>query len=143
LHLFATTEELSESDFAGIASDGAMIPTGTLRTEGGRTERREPPLPLALLAGRIQSINRLQNSLSRMPFYVLQVKTLGGLVDVVADATYVSREPLVGGIVVGSFFLSGRLLEPLPPPPQPAGDPLAIRAKGERTPWWTRLLGRR
>jgi hypothetical protein len=143
LHLFATTEELSRSAFGGIASDGAMIPTGTLMIDGEKTVRREPPLPLALLAGRIQSISRLHNSLSRLPFYVFQVKTLGGLIDIVADPEYVVNEPSVGGIVVGAFFLSGRLIEPLPPPPQATVDStLRIRDKSERTPWWTRIFSR-
>lgn len=152
LQLFASFDELSTSGVAAMASE-AMIPTGTMRLEGGKTQSRDPPIPLAYLSGHIRSADRLQNSLSNLPFFAMQVKTLGGVIDVVADVEYVGREPLVDTIVVGSFFLSGRLVSPLPKPPEPlsAEDQMfisalrarvAASAKRERTSWWTRLFRR-
>lgn len=139
LSLFASEDELARSPMQGLAADGAMIPSGTFLPDG---RRRNPPMPLAVLVGRALQAERRVNSVGKLPFYVIQVKTLGGTLDVLADVEYVSSTPSPGHIVAGSFFLSGRLLDPLPPPPErtpPANGEVVSR--GSRLPWWRRVFG--
>lgn len=108
----------------GMAAE-AFIPSGTFRPGG---ESIEPPEAQAVLSGRILAAEQRINSFSGRPFYSLSVKTLGGVIDMPVDPHLVSSAPVVGGVVFGSFWLSGRLLEPLPPPPgaQSAAAPPAL-----------------
>lgn len=140
LSVFASEDEFARSPVQGLAADGAMIPSGTLFPDG---KLRNPPLPLAVLAGRVVRAERRVNSEGKLPFYALEVKTLGGTLDVLADVEYVSTEPLPGHIVVGSFFLSGRLVEPLPPTPERTPSPSSNFVSREtKAPWWQRMFGR-
>jgi hypothetical protein len=99
----------------GMAAE-SFIPSGTFRPGG---DSIEPPEAQAVLAGRILAAERRINSFSGHAFYALSVKTLGGVIDMPVDPQLISSAPVVGGVVFGSFWLSGRLLEPLPPPPIP------------------------
>jgi hypothetical protein len=99
----------------GMAAE-SFIPSGTFKPGG---ETIEPPEAHAVLTGRILASQRRINSFSGHPFYDLSVKTLGGVMDMPVDPQLVSGSPVVGGVVFGSFWLSARLLEPLPPPPIP------------------------
>lgn len=140
LSVFASEEELARSPLHGLAASGAMIPSGTFLPGGAR---RHPPLPLAVLAGRVLRAERRVNTAGKLPFCIIEVRTLGGVLDVVADPEYVPSEPLPGHIVVGSFFLSGRLIEPLPPPPERAATAGAVStSRRPKVGWWQRLLGR-
>ena len=115
------TEEAFHADQAAKLSGPGMaaesfIPSGTFRPGG---ETIEPPEAQAVLAGRILAAERRTNSFSGHPFYALSVKTLGGVIDMPVDPQLISSTPVAGGVVFGSFWLSGRLLEPLPPSPMP------------------------
>jgi hypothetical protein len=116
---FSPTEDAFQTDQAALIGGPGMaaesfIPSGTFKPDG---EVIEPPVAQAVLTGRILSSDRRTNSLSGLPFYALTVSTLGGIIDMAVDPSFVSIEPTIGGIVFGSFWMTGRLLEPLPPPP--------------------------
>ncbi len=64
--------------------------------------------PIGTFAGEIKEFELKINELSNEKFYWFLVETLGGEVDVVADAKLVLTEPQIGGIVTGQFWLSGR-----------------------------------
>lgn len=68
--------------------------------------------PDALFAGIIRSHERLVNPAYRIPFHHFEVETLGGTFDVVAEDELVSTSPQIGGILHGSFWMSGRILQP-------------------------------
>lgn len=99
----------------GMASE-SFIPSGTMKLGGGAIE---PPVAQAVLSGRILTAERRTNSLTGLPFYALTVRTLGGVIDMAVDPSLVTSEPVVGGVVFGSFWLSGRLIGPPTPPPIP------------------------
>lgn len=65
--------------------------------------------PVGMLAGEIKEFELKTNGLSGEKFYWLSVETLGGEADIVIDPKYVSEEPKIGGIVSGTFWLSGRI----------------------------------
>lgn len=66
--------------------------------------------PVGKLAGEIREFELRTNELSGETFYWFLVDTLGGAADVVVDPKYVPAEPKPGGIVSGTFWLSGRVL---------------------------------
>lgn len=66
--------------------------------------------PVGKLAGEIREFELKTNELSGENFYWFLVDTLGGETDVVVDPKYVPVEPKKGGIVSGTFWLSGRIL---------------------------------
>lgn len=65
----------------------------------------------AFFTGRILMSQRITNPLSGQDFLFMQVKTLGGILDVVADPELLETEPVVDGIIQGTFWLSGVLIE--------------------------------
>ncbi len=84
----------------------SFIPSG-LFTPGG--EATEPPEAYALFSGHVRDAALLTNPATGASFHWALVDTYGGAVDVVADPEVV-RGPLgEGGVVRGSFWLSGRL----------------------------------
>jgi hypothetical protein len=50
------------------------------------------------------------NVLTGRAFYWALVETLGGAYDVVIDSRGLSGVPAVGGVLSGSFWLSGRII---------------------------------
>lgn len=129
------TDQASTLGGPGMAAE-SFIPSGTFKPGG---EAIEPPVAQAVLTGRILASERRTNSFSGLPFYALTVRTLGGVIDMAVDPSLVSTEPIVGGVIIGSFWLSGRLLEPLPPPPTakaPATPPPLPKTSPEKKPKW-------
>lgn len=76
----------------------------------------EPPRAMALFAGHVERSELRTNPASGHPFHCLSVQTMGGVLDVVADPAIVEKEPAAGGIVRGSFWLSGRIVDDLATP---------------------------
>lgn len=104
----------------------SFIPSGMFGAEEGE------PAPLALINGTVLAAERRENP-AGMAFWWMQVRTLGGEVDVVAEEALVAEPPVVGGIVSGEFYLTGRVT------PDTADAPDAPVA---RRSWWRRITGR-
>jgi hypothetical protein len=67
-----------------------------------------PPPADATITGRVSSFARLTNSETERVFFHVVVDTVGGTFDVVLDPELCEREPVLGGIVEGHFWLSAR-----------------------------------
>lgn len=87
----------------------SFVPSGMFLPDETATPI-EPPRPIAIFAGEIKEFELKTNELSGEKFYSFLVETLGGEVDVAADAKLIFVEPKIGGVVSGQFWLSGRLL---------------------------------
>ena len=85
----------------------SFIPSG-LFTLGG--ESTAPPKAAALFAGHVRAADEKINVLTGGAFYWTLVETLGGAYDVVIDSTLLPGVPAVGGVISGSFWLSGRIM---------------------------------
>lgn len=87
----------------------SFIPSGLFSPEDD-TEI-EPPRPIGIFTGEIREFELKTNELSGEKFYWFLVETLGGETDIVADPKLISKDPQIGGIVQGQFWLSGRFQE--------------------------------
>ena len=85
----------------------SFIPSG-LFTLGG--EAMTPPQALAILTGHVLDTALLTNPATGATFHWAWVRTLGGEVDVAADPEVPTGSLVPGGVISGSFWLSGRLL---------------------------------
>lgn len=111
---FAHEIELYESDEAYDSSQEgepkfaaeSFVPSGLFSPNG---ESAEPPAALAIFTGHILEAEELMNSMTKLSFWWAKVRTLGGVFDVVADPGIVVSPFVVGGVLSGSFWLSGRI----------------------------------
>jgi hypothetical protein len=106
--IFGSEEEYyaSQPDEPRFASQ-SFIPSG-LFTPGG--DATVPPQAYAIFTGHVLRAERRTNDLTGRPFFWALVDTLGGIFDVVVDPELLPEPPSAGGILSGSFWLSGRLL---------------------------------
>ena len=72
-------------------------------------ESTAPPAALVIFAGHIQETKERVNSMTNRPFRWVSVRTVAGVFDVVADPELVAAPIAVGGVLAGSFWLSGRI----------------------------------
>lgn len=97
--------EASQEEGPKFSSE-SFIPSGLFSSAGeGAPEAR------AIFTGRILWADVRTNELTGGRFYWALVKTLGGDFDVVIDPELLEAIPPMGGILSGSFWLSGRLLD--------------------------------
>lgn len=85
----------------------SFIPSGLFSPGGAKTE---PPQALAILTGHVRRAEKRTNDLTGCLFHWAEVETFGGAFDVVIDPELVDEVPGAGGVISGSFWLSGRLL---------------------------------
>ena len=92
-------------------SSKSFIPSGLFTfDEKGESVEINPPQAHGILTGEIKDFELRTNEFTGEKFYWFWLDTYGGEVDVVADIGLVKEEPKVGGIVRGSFWLSGKIL---------------------------------
>jgi hypothetical protein len=74
-----------------------------------RHEEDIPPQAHAVFSGEIMQVELKTNATSGEKFYWLLIETEVGEIDVVADVNLFEIEPKNGGIVRGSFWLTGKI----------------------------------
>jgi len=110
LQSYSSVEEYDRSQgegFGGYASK-SFIPSGLFTPEGGDTL---PPEAYAIFAGHVLATSLIRNPITATDFCWAHVSTLGGEVDVVADPVLLNNVIVNGGVVKGSFWLSGVVIE--------------------------------
>jgi len=85
----------------------SFIPSGLFTPDG---ESTVPPQARAVFAGHVLAADKKINVLTDRAFYWALVETYGGAYDVVIDSNLLPSVPVVGGVISGSFWLSGRIL---------------------------------
>jgi hypothetical protein len=96
----------------GFAAE-SFIPSGMFALDPSKPHT---PRAEAIFTGHVLSTEVLLNAQTGRSFHHARVKTLGGEFDVVADPEVVKGEPVAGGVVQGSFWLTGRWLGPASQP---------------------------
>lgn len=84
----------------------SFIPSGLFTPDGAIIE---PPEPLCVMTGIIIGSDVKMNALTQRRFHWALIDTLGGLVDVVCAPVDLPGPPAPGGVIHGSFRLSGRI----------------------------------
>ena len=87
----------------------SFIPSGTFTPEEGAID---PPLAEAIFTGHVLETLMITNPATDNEFIWAKVRTLGGEMDVVADPVLLNGPVVKGGVVSGSFWLSGRIVTP-------------------------------
>lgn len=107
--VFPSEEEYSASQSPdGVRfADRSFIPSGLFSPDGTKDG---PPAAEAIFTGHVLQAEQRANTVSDQKFWWALVDTLGGTYDVVIDPTLLDKPPAVGGILSGSFWLSGRLI---------------------------------
>jgi hypothetical protein len=85
----------------------SFIPSGLFRPDGTATT---PAGAMAFFTGHVIEAGVRRNLLSGRPFFWALVDTFGGRYDVVIDRSLLPHAPSAGGVLSGSFWLSGRLI---------------------------------
>lgn len=110
--IFADEKEFDENQKGELKyAAKSFVPVGLYDFEGENWDESNPPRPIGKFAGEIKAFELKTNELSGEKFYWFLAETLGGEVDVVADAKLIAGEPKIGGIVSGQFWLSGRIIQ--------------------------------
>ena len=106
--VFQRSQEDPAQDSPVIAyAPESFVPVGLFHHVGGIGQERAE----ATIAGHVQHAEERSNPATGQRFHYLRVHTYGAVeLDVVADPTIVTGSPAVGGVVWGTFWLSGRLL---------------------------------
>lgn len=107
---FASDDEFAQpsNPLSKLATE-AFIPSGLFRPDG---QPVNPPRSEAMLTGHVLAASLLKNPVTQIGFYHLHIQSLGGTFDVVASPKVVTGPaPAVGGVVAGTFWLSGRIVE--------------------------------
>lgn len=109
LQAFETDEafKASQTDDPTFASE-SFFPTGLFSTFGKADD--EPPGAFAIFCGHVLESALLTNPISDEEFYWAKVHTFGGEIDVIADPLVLDGPLVKGGVIQGSFWLSGRLV---------------------------------
>jgi hypothetical protein len=102
--------EASQTDDVKYASR-SFIPSGLFASS---SESVAPPRARAIFSGHVLASDEKINELTGRAFYWALVETYGGAYDVVIDPDLLPGVPVVGGVISGSFWLSGRIIVPYP-----------------------------
>ena len=86
----------------------SFIPSGLFLPSGEKTLQ---PQARGILTGHVRRATRLTNEESSLDFHWAEVESYGGIFDVVIDPAILKNDPRVGGVISGSFWLSGQLTE--------------------------------
>jgi hypothetical protein len=86
----------------------SFIPSGSFSLE---EDQPNSPQAEAMFTGQVLQTTCLTNPTTGGTFYWAHVRTLGGEIDIVVDPEVLNGELIQGGIVQGTFWLSGRVMK--------------------------------
>lgn len=106
---YANDEEFNASQEGEpkFASE-SFIPSGLFSPDGKSTN---PPEALAIFNGHIVHVKELTNPVINDKFLWTLVRTLGAEYDVIIDPQILERELITGGVISGSFWLTGVIVK--------------------------------
>ncbi len=108
LSLYDTPEAFAAAQTGIKYAAQAFIPSGLFALDG---KEDDVPRPYAIFTGIILEAEEHRNELTGKRFQWLLVDSLGGRFDVVADPELVTSEIRIGGVVYGSFWMTGKIGE--------------------------------
>lgn len=85
----------------------SFIPTGLFNTKGNDDDQQQS---MAIFTGHVIDTKKIINPITNLEFLWIKITTLGGEYDIVADPQIVNEEIVIGGVVSGTFWLSGNII---------------------------------
>ena len=70
----------------------------------------DAPRAYVILIGHVLESATLENHLTHLPYHWALIDTYGGMLDAVIDPALLPETPPQGGVMMGSFWVSGRIL---------------------------------
>lgn len=110
LKLYADENDFNERQEKIGDSDLKYASRSFVPTDLFNTGEENLSLPTVFFAGIIKEKKILVNKDTKQKFYWMLTDTLGGEADVLFDLRLTDNEPEIGGVVQGSFWLSGKIL---------------------------------
>lgn len=108
LHCFADEAALhAQGGVYSAFAARSFIPSGLMNPDGGP---RDAPEATGVVSGVILGGEKLLNPATQQEYLHLFVETLGGSIDVVSELDLVQGTPVVGGVALGQFWLSARVV---------------------------------
>ena len=109
--IFADEQSYNDSQESELKyAAKSFVPSGLFSfDEDDKTVDLSVVRPIAVFSGEILEFDVRTNQISGENFYWFLIETFGGAVDVVIDPKYVAEKPQIGGIVKGTFWLSGKI----------------------------------
>lgn len=98
--------EKSQDQNPKFASE-SFIPSGLFNLDGNDTNL---PQAYSIFTGHIIDTKKLSNPITNYFFYWAKVKTLGGEIDIVVDPEILHEDLIVGGVVSGTYWISGKII---------------------------------
>ena len=108
--LFDDEEELVRQAPAGSWVKSRFVPPGLKELLADPSTDVRQMRPVAKITGEVVEWELKTNTLNGNRFYWILASTEGGEVDIVIDPRYVPVEPVVGNLVAGHFWLSGKIV---------------------------------
>ena len=107
LEMFASEEEFNSSQQSEPKfAMQSFIPIGLFGKPEG-----VPPQAHGKFSGIVKEFDVKVNTFTGKKFYWFLAETLGGDIDIVSDPAYIKKEPQVGSILSGSFWLTGKVIK--------------------------------
>jgi len=109
IECYPSPEAYDQAHAGGVKfASQCYIPSGMMTPDG---DRIEPPESHAIFVAHVRHAQLKRNDFTGVPYYWAQVDALDFRVDVVIDPSIVTTPPRSGGVMSGSFWLSGRIRE--------------------------------
>ena len=102
---FAETMSLLYASDTGYTKENCFVPAGSFEDNGTTSVPAN-----AMICGTVIDHKKCQNSIDGGLYYVITIRCHDALLDVIADAEFVTKEPIKGSIVKGTFWLSGKIM---------------------------------
>jgi len=126
IQVFASVKEFESTQTGNAWHTSRMfIPSGLTGGDGPKAE--------AAFTGDVQRSERRTNKLTGADFIWCLVKSTGGTFDIVVDLELLPKPPPVGGVITGSFWLTGRVGGCLPSTQMPASEAWRWHGRAGRT----------
>ena len=109
LEAFTTEQAYYDSQQSDIKfAAESFIPSG-LFVQPDASGNRSSPEPYGMVTGHVKESALIENARTGVSFWWARIQTAGGEIEIVADPETLVGELMPGGVIRGSFWLSGRV----------------------------------
>ncbi len=105
---FSSEQDYEQQEDVGVSfAVESFIPSGLFQSDSSDIDERKS---MAIFSGRVLKCRSLVNPITLEKYEWALVKTLGGTVDVICSTHALNKPLRKGGVISGSFWLTGTLI---------------------------------